>query len=189
MLAFLPLLRFLAATGLQAHCNDIQVHVSDPDPNGLRVRTAPDRNARIIGILPTTSVAQTSLHLDSSVGGWVHFRTATLTESEHPYLHPVPPQGWVAASMVSASPNDGHLVRGISLHKSPKSTKSLGIIRLQPSPSGGGEINFRQKRLLGCQGDWIHIEGSFLENHIAQPPVQGWLAPGDYCGSSLTTCP
>jgi len=184
-----PLLGFLLSAASPATCHDVRVHVVDKDPSGLNVRAAPDRNARVIGRLPTTAVIQTGLELDSSSGGWVHFRMVELTQEQSLWKHPLPPQGWVAASMVHAGPDDGDLMDGVALRIRPDAkAASLGTIRLEPSGSQDGIPNFRQRRVLGCQGAWLQIEGSFLKAGAALSPVQGWLAPGDHCGSSLTNC-
>lgn len=185
----LSLLGLLLGAEAPAGCHDVDVHVVDKDPAGLNVRAAPDRNARVIGRLPTTAVVQTRLELDSSAGGWVHFRSVELTEGKQPWEHPLPGRGWVAASMTYAGPDDGDWTKGVPLRARPDTAvPSLGTLSLESSGSQEGTPNFRPLRVLGCLGAWLHLEGSFLKGGLPLPPVQGWLAPGDHCGSSLTDC-
>ncbi len=180
---------FLLSSAPPVGCHDVAVHVVDKDPAGLNVRAAPDRLARVIGKLPTTAVLQVYLKLDSSSSGWVHFRSVSVEEGKMPWKHPLPKRGWIAASMVYASPGDGNGTKRVSLRLSPDST-STNLGSIDPMPSGPQEEtpNFRPLRVWGCHGAWLQIEGSFLEGDSLRPPIKGWLAPGDHCGSSLTNC-
>ena len=44
-----------------------------------------------------------------------------------------------------------------------------------------GADSFRVARLIACQGDWVQVEGTFIDTHLT-----GWAA--GTCSNQVTTC-
>lgn len=62
------------------------------------------------------------------------------------------------------------LLAAAGLLKTLPNTGSSVLIRLQ---------NDVEAAITGCRGEWVKV------NYRG---VEGWLAPGSYCGASITTC-
>lgn len=144
-------------------CN-VSVYAIDPDPKGINVRAAPNKNAAVLQIIPHDPDG-TVVELSASNGDWVFVRSAEGMSSDTP----LPGKGWVYAPLlaVRAGPPSGKKARLFS----------------RPDPGGtviktiAGES---EVRLAGCSAAWVQVISG---TH------KGWLAPGDYCGNPVTTCP
>jgi len=168
----------LLTWGLPVHCSggnspfmpegttacDVSVYTIDPDPKGINIRSAPNRNAPVLQIIPHDPDG-TIVQLSASSGDWVHVRTAEGLNSDIP----LEGKGWVYAPLlaVRAGPSSGKKARLFS----------------RPDPGGSVMATIAgesEVRLAGCSGAWVQvISGTY----------KGWLAPGDYCGNPVTTCP
>lgn len=142
----------------------VSVYTIDPDPKGINVRSVPKKNAPVVQVIPLDPDG-TIVELSASNGDWVFVRSAEGMSSDTP----LPGKGWVYAPLlaVRAGPPSGKKARLFS----------------RPDPGGtviktiAGES---EVRLAGCSAAWVQVISG---TH------KGWLAPGDYCGNPVTTCP
>ena len=168
--------------------------INDPDPAGLNVRDAPDRNARVLGRLPPRDIGRVVQNNGSLfvlpeiqvIGyrkGWFLIEMGgpgTLTYY-HPDLPPPKPysgRGWVAGNMLTV----GLLRDGL---KQAPSKQSADVIRVSPQDVKG--------RIIACSGDWVHVEIALvdgmtplLENGAPKGAVRGWT--NGTCARQLATC-
>jgi SH3-like domain-containing protein len=136
----------------------------DPDPKGTNIRSAPDKNSPVLRVI-THDPEGIAVILAGSFKDWILIQSAEGVASEFRFQG----KGWVHASLlaVRAVPNSG---RKVILYSKP----DTGSQAVKTFP---GET---EARLAGCKGQWMQVK-------IGKK--QGWLAPGDYCGNPVTTCP
>lgn len=144
-------------------CN-VSAYAIDPDPKGINVRSAPTKNAPVVQIIPLDPDG-TIVELSASNGDWVFVRSAEGMSSDTP----LPGKGWVYAPLlaVRTGPPSGKKARLFS-----RPDTGSPVIK---TIAGESEV-----RLAGCSAAWVHVISG---THT------GWLAPGDYCGNPVTTCP
>lgn len=140
------------------------VYAVDPDPGGTNVRSAPHKTSPVFLVIPYDSEG-TVVALSASSEDWVLIHSAQGLTSKFQFRG----EGWVHASLlaVRAVHPTG---RKVPLYSKPDTGSS--VIKMV-----AGET---EARLAGCMGDWRQVR---IENQ------KGWLAPGDYCGNPVTTCP
>ena len=175
---------------------DFKALSRDPDPAGLNVREAPDKNAPIVGrVLPPMKIqgekVLADVHVIGYAKGWflVELGPYAVEDMPHDAPQPYTGRGWVAASMLTTE-----LLRN-QLKQAP-SQKAADVADLMVM-KGGVEVSDPQsvkiRRILACSGDWVHVE-------IAVTPGMKALASGDAppgaargwangtCANQLTTC-
>jgi uncharacterized protein YraI len=149
---------------------DVECYVISDDPTGVKVRSGPGEEYPIIATLSTESIVTVSLQLTGTSGEW--FRIADLfMVKESPtdgYEKHVDITGWVTGPVlgVRAWPLETPLV---PLYEEPNTTSPV-LTRL-PRDAGA--------TIIGCNGDWLKVNYKSIE---------GWLAPGTYCGAAFTNC-
>lgn len=141
----------------------ISAYVIDKDPKGLNVRSGPGERYKIVGNLPTNTIA-VIVNLSASQGDWVQ-----LTKAESPEKVEFQGTGWVYTQLLGTSTR-GYGTQGVSLYPS-ASTQSSAIGRIPPQ---------RNVKLLSCAQSWALVEYEGLK---------GWIAPDAQCPNPLTTCP
>ena len=179
--------------------------INDPDPAGLNVRDAPDRNARVLGRLPprdTVALPQSTsnffvLPKFQVIGyrkGWFLMEMggqgAPYYDADLPPPKPYSGRGWVSASMLTAE-----LLRD-RLKQAP-SEQSADVLDLRGSDKEGIPPLFPQsvkiRRMIACSGDWVHVEvapikgmTTLLESGAPKGAVRGWA--NGTCAEQLSTC-
>jgi hypothetical protein len=179
--------------------------INDPDPAGLNVRDAPDRNARVLGRLPprdTVALPQSTsnffvLPKIQVIGyrkGWFLIEMggqgAPYYDADLPPPKPYSGRGWVSASMLTAE-----LLRD-RLKQAP-SEQSADVLDLRGSDKEGIPPLFPQsvkiRRMIACSGDWVHVEvapikgmTTLLESGAPKGAVRGWA--NGTCAEQLSTC-
>ena len=140
------------------------VYTVDPDPKGTNVRSAPQKKSPVLIVIPNDPEA-TVVELSASSEDWVLIHSAQGIASGFRFQG----EGWVHAPLlaVRAVHRTG---RKVPLYSKPDTGSS--VIEIY-----AGET---EARLAGCMGRWMQVR-------IGKQ--KGWLAPGDYCGNPVTTCP
>lgn len=169
----------------------------DPDPAGLNVREAPDRNARILGqVQPPVDILGTKLVADVHVigyqKGWFLVALGPYDPQEVAPHGPKPftGRGWVAGEMLTTE-----LLR-FMLKQEPRET-AADLVNLFVIDAKGWQISDPQsvkvRRILSCSGDWVHVEIALAKGVkplIATATdggiIRGWS--NGTCTNQLTTC-
>ena len=172
---------------------------NDPDPAGLNVREAPDRNARVLGRLPPVNIGGESVREELQVigyrKGWFLIEVgdgAPYYDANQPPHGPKPysGRGWVAGNMVTAG-----LLRD-RLKQSP-SQQSADVVDLRPVGKEGfpptDPQHVKMRRIIACSGDWVQVEVALekglkplLESGAPKGAVRGWA--NGTCAMQFTTC-
>jgi len=171
---------------------------NDPDPAGLNVREAPDRNAHIIGHVQTPTYLGRGTKVLAGVQvigykkGWFLVELGPYDPADLPPHGPKPytGRGWVAGNMLTTE-----LLR--DMLKQEPSEKAADVINLQVDDDSGGNVSnpqiVKMRRILACSGDWVHVEIALvkgmkplLKTDASPSAVRGWS--NGTCTSQLTTC-
>ena len=172
---------------------------NDPDPAGLNVRDAPDRNARVLGRLPPVDIGGESVLAEIQVigyrKGWFLIEVGRGPAYYDANLPPHRPQpysgrGWIAGNMLMAG-----LLRN-RLKQAP-SEQSADVIDLRVLDKEGTPLTDPQHvkmcRILACSGDWVRVELALvkgmkplLESGAPKGAVRGWA--NGTCAEQFTTC-
>jgi hypothetical protein len=166
---------------------------NDPDPAGLNVREAPDRNARILGRVQSPvdigggTKVLASVQVIGYRKGWFLVELGPYGPDDLPPHGPEPytGRGWVAANMLTTE-----LLRDM-LKQEPGAT-SADIVNLEVDNVSDPQT-VKMRRILSCSGDWVHVEIALMNGmkpliKSDAPPgsVRGWS--NGTCTSQLTTC-
>jgi len=141
----------------------ISAYVIDKDPKGLNVRTNPGNDSKIIGNLPTDTLA-VIVTLTAAQGNWVQ-----LSKAQGAKKIEFQGSGWVYAPLLGTSTR-GYATKSVSVYPN-ANTQSAAIGRI-PSQRG--------TKLLSCDRSWALVEYEGLK---------GWIEPESQCSNPLTTCP
>ena len=170
----------------------------DPDPAGLNLHEAPDRNAPIVGRLPPPSDigdGETKVVAEVRVigfeKGWFLVAAGPCNASDLPAQGPKPytGRGWVAGKMLTTE-----LLR--NMLKQGPSQGSADVIDLEVDDANGNVSNpqsVKLQRILACSGDWLHAEFALEKGMVPliksggpAGTVSGWT--NGSCTAQLTTC-
>ena len=167
---------------------------NDPDPAGLNIHEAPDKNARIVGRLaPPSDIGDGITKVLSEVTvigfkkGWFLVKTGPYNAADEPPQGPklYTGRGWVAGNMLTTE-----LLR--NMLKQGPSEKSADVVNLEVD-GGVNPQSVKMRRILACSGDWIHIEIALekgvkplLKTEAPAGSVRGWS--NGTCTNQLTTC-
>jgi SH3-like domain-containing protein len=144
----------LAKSNNPQKCN-IYAYVIDKDTQGLNVWNGVSMRNRILGQVPTNSTVQ----VIADFGNWLK-----ITNADAGFKG----TGWVSVNKLGISTR-GYRKKGVNLYAN--ANQQSQKLKLIPA-------DFPVK-LLGCQGDWAHVE---------YQGIKGWLKREDQCGAALTTC-
>ncbi|MFD1944263.1 SH3 domain-containing protein [Paradevosia shaoguanensis] len=169
----------MAADAAVAVCT-ISAWVNDPDPNGLNVRAGPSRDAAVIGRLPLDDDHfPAKVSIIGAQDGWFRIDKAVLDD----YTDTQPKvvfegEGWVSGRLLSLLVNDP------DLHAAPwaESPVVAHLFYQDAYGSVAGADSFGVTRLITCQGDWVQVEGTFIDTQLT-----GWATRT--CSNQVTTCP
>ena len=163
---------------------------TDPDPAGLNVRAAPDRNAAIIGNLPAARDVggesfATEVSITGSKDGWLRISQGWVLDYifDEPTEIAFEGEGWVSGRHL------GLLLNYRNLHGGPSSDTPV-VATLAGTNEGFryGPDSFLVERIHACRGDWVEVEGALTVDGVARgPTLRGWTART--CSNQVTTCP
>lgn len=149
-------------TSNQQTCQ-ISAYLIDKAPKGVNVRSGPGESYKIVGNIPTNTLA-VIVKISASQGDWVQ-----LTKAESPEKTQFQGTGWVSSQLLGTSTR-GYATKSVSVYSSANPQSS--IVGRIPSQRGA--------KLLGCDRSWALVE---------YEGIKGWLAPDAQCANPLTTCP
>lgn len=147
----------------------LQGYSIDKDRRGLNVRSGPGKNfgviARLKRVRDGSSYILPEMEITGSKGPWLHIGYAREGLDGRTLFRG---SGWVHSNMVAVTTRGSYPERVI-LRKS-KRSRSRIIARLATET---------EVRMRSCKGNWAQV---------AYRGRLGWLAPGDHCGTAVTTC-
>ena len=154
----------------------------DPDPAGLNVRAAPDKDAKVIGRIPAARAQASDTYsaefdIIGSQGGWLLIRNAHFADygdgkgNQAVFAGP----GWVFADKVR------FLINTPELRKAP-SAQSPVVVRLASADFSMGPDSATIDHVYGCSGLFADVAA-----HMAgKPSTRGWVTK--VCSNQVTTC-
>ena len=166
---------------------------NDPDPAGLNVREAPDRNARILGQLspPVNIGGNTIVLAEVRVIGfqkdWFLIETGPDNPNDLPSRMPKPysGRGWVAGNLLTTE-----LLR--NMLKQAPSEAAADVVDLDVDGVSDPQT-VKMRRILACSGDWVQVEVALaqgmkplVKTDAPAGAVRGWA--NGTCTAQLTTC-
>lgn len=135
----------------------------DKDPHGTRIRSAPGA-APVLRVIPHDEDGSI-VELSESSRNWLRIRAfETLSSGAIEKV-----DGWVHAPLMAVR----------ATHP------SAATVALLAGPDAGAAVlaqiaSDTDLPLRGCQGRWRRVQAGALS---------GWLAPGNYCWTPVSTCP
>ena len=163
---------------------DFRAWSKDRDPAGLNVRAAPKRDAAVIGRLPAPrddggETLAVEFRVVGGDGPWLQIENAGYGDYGNGAKRVFSGRGWVAAGLVEVGVQDEKVRLG--------PTSEAGIVD-EPRPAADGNYDFLfLRRILGCRGKWIEMEGEFrVERDTPGRAVRGWVT--NLCGNQVTNC-
>ena len=171
---------------------------NDPDPAGLNVRDAPDRDARVLGrLLPPTDIGGAIVLAEIQVIG--HRKGWFLIEAG-PYLVANPPphrpkpysgRGWIAGSMLTAGLSRKQAEAGAK--RAIRGRHRSASSRQGRDPSSSKSDTVKLRRIIACSGDWVQVEIALvkgmtplLESGAPKGAVRGWA--NGTCAEQFAPC-
>jgi hypothetical protein len=150
-----------AAAAEAARCN-VTLAVTDQDPKGLNVRSAPDAKASIVAVLKGGDYIE--VHVTGQSGQWYAIDRATRIDTQKNDEVIFKGKGFVHGSKIGGSLDGGSAVLD------------------KPDDKSGKPIKWDQEhdddfKLLGCSGQFVKIQGK---------KAVGWSDA--VCTNQLTTC-
>jgi hypothetical protein len=139
---------------------DATVDVTDSDPAGTHVRSAP--GGAVIATLKSSDFGWVSVHLTAQLGDWYEIDTASLEDTEHPATL-FRGKGYVHKSMLGVSGFEN----GATLYIAPDGKRPL------VSGLAGDQV----VALLGCSGPYLKVKAG---------KYSGWTK--EACTNMNTTC-
>jgi len=135
-----------------------------PDIEGVNIRLAPHKTAAILRVIPYDR-ERTLVGLSAAYEDWVLVHSAEGPSSDFRFEE----KGWVYAPLLAVRA-EHRTGRKIPLYREPDSRSH--ILRKLESET--------EVRLKGCKDAWRQVNAG---------KQTGWLAPDEYCGNPVTTCP
>lgn len=164
-------------------CN-VSAFITDKDPKGLNVRSAPDKN--VISRIPYKSYQPEqpiTVHIIDAKTGWLKIERWTDGLTTGKFAG----DAWIYGKLVAVSVKGDenvkvyggtegattHLVAGV--HEKPAAeTPLLGQL----------DAENQLVNILDCQDQWILTEGKMLDGKL----LKGWLAPQKQCPNFSSAC-
>ncbi len=163
---------------------DVSAFITDKDPKGLNVRSAP--NKEVISRIPyKTYQPETpiTVHIIDAQKSWLKIDRWTDGLTTGTFQG----EAWVYSKLIATSVkgdeeikvyggSEGAYQRRVaSVHEQP--TLEAPIV---------GQINADNQtvNIIDCQGEWIFITGKMLDGK----PVKGWLPPNRQCPNVSAAC-
>ncbi len=151
----------------QSHAGcDVWAYVVDKDPKGMNIRQTP-KNGKVISRI----AKDTGIHIVGAKNGWLKI---DFWENGEGVQTKLKKGGWVYGKLVATSIR-GYEEGGTNVYMAPSNS----------STSNGKFLAEMEVNLLGCQGEWLQVEGKAVDGSTAK----GWLEPEEQCPTPFTTCP
>jgi hypothetical protein len=145
---------------------DMSAYVTDPDPKGTNIRSAPNGEATVVKTMPNAS--DTVVKIKGYSGGWFEISRAEMVGDEARVVFEG--RGWVHSSLLGLEVgNNGY--GPPALYAAPNK-QSRVLKRLRPDEDS--------VKLLACKEGWAKVQSG---------GQTGWLAREGQCANPLTTCP
>ncbi len=162
---------------------------TDPDPNGLNVRAAPDSTATVIGNLPPAKEVgaerfATEVSITGSKDGWLRISEGWVLDYiwDDPIEFVFKGEGWVSGRHLGLRLNSRNLRSGPS-HEAP-------LVATLAGETGGiryGPDSIRVERIHACRGEWVEVEGALeIDGTSMGSTLRGWTT--GTCANQVTTC-
>lgn len=163
---------------------------TDPDPNGLNVRAAPQSDAPIIGNLPAAREVgverfATEVSITGSKDGWLRISEGVVIDYiwDDPTEIAFKGEGWVSGRHLGLRLNYRHLHAGPS-----PDAPVVATIAGTADGTRYGPDSILVDRIHACWGDWVEVEGALTIDGISHGPgLRGWTT--GTCSNQVTTCP
>jgi hypothetical protein len=179
----------LAAAIVPAHECRLEAWVVDRDPAGLNVRSAPSREARLLGTLPPLVNPDgerdygVELRITGAKDGWLRIEGARDDPSRNGLGTPRPTYagtGWISGNLVRFGVQSAHG------YAQPDVKSERRVDLGQDWLSDRAEIT----RMLACKDDWAHVEFRLRAATGAADalgePQRAWFR--GICANQETTC-
>lgn len=173
LLAIGAILLPAAAADEVAACT-ISAWSNDTDIEGLNIRAGAGSDAPIIGQVPMGG----EVSITGAKDGWFRIDQAVLIDYDSGETTDVfAGEGWVSGHLL------GLLLNDLDLHTAPSADSPVVAHLFHEDAAGNlsGADSFAVTSLLTCQGDWVQIDGTFIDTHLT-----GWATRT--CSNQVTTC-
>jgi hypothetical protein len=163
---------------------DVSAFITDKDPKGLNVRSAPNKN--VISRIPYKSYQPEqpiTVHIVDVKTGWLKIDRWTDGLTTGKFAG----DAWVYSKLVAVS------VKGdenIKVYGGPEGATTRLVAGIHEKPSvttpllGQLDAENQLVNILDCQGQWILTEGKQLDGK----KLKGWLAPQKHCPNLAAIC-
>ena len=163
--------------------------LTDTDPKGTNLRSAPRADAPVIGHLPPQFKLEggdvtvgAEFEIVGSKNGWLLIRNADVTpQNEDLKIFPGP--AWLSGRLAGFTIGSLEL-RAAPADDAPVVAKLMGEL---PDGSGYGADLFKVLQVHSCQGHFAEVTilaAPDIDPHAK--PLRGWV--GHVCSTQLTTC-
>lgn len=163
---------------------DVSAFITDKDPKGLNVRSAPDKN--VISRIPYKSYQPEqpiTVHIVDVKTGWLKIDRWTdgLTTGQFAG------EAWIYGKLVAVS------VKGdenIKVYGGPEGATTRLVAGVHEKPAAEtpllGQLDAENQlvNILDCQNQWILTEGKMLDGKL----LKGWLDPNKQCPNFSAAC-
>jgi hypothetical protein len=163
---------------------DVSAFITDKDPKGLNVRSAPSKN--VISRIPYKSYQPEqpiTVHIVDVKTGWLKIDRWTDGLTTGKFAG----EAWIYSKLVAVT------VKGddnIKIYGGPEGATTRLVAGVHEKPSvetpllGQLDAENQLVNILDCQGQWILTEGKMLDGKL----LKGWLAPQQQCPNLPTAC-
>ena len=163
---------------------DVSAFITDKDPKGLNVRSAPNKN--VISRIPYKSYQPEqpiTVHIVDVKADWLKIDRWTDGLTTGKFAG----EAWIYNKLAAVA------VKGddnIKIYGGPEgaTTRLVAGIREKPSAEAPllGQLDAENQlvNILDCQGQWILTEGKMLDGKR----LKGWLAPQQQCPNLPAAC-
>jgi hypothetical protein len=166
----------------------IRGYLTDTDPNGTNVRSAPRVDAAAIGRLPqhaphsrdSADAVAAEFDIIGSKNGWLLIRNARFENPDRPVVSVFDGPGWISGGMV------GFTIGSNELRSAPAADAAIVAPLTGETPDGVyGPDSWQVVRVHSCSG---HSAEVTIRRSASPTPkaLRGWV--GRVCSNQLTTC-
>lgn len=169
---FAILFLFAAPARGQQVCTG-NAYITDKDPKGTNVRATPDVKSTVIRVIPFNEDG-VIVTLRASENGWIKISDYEPIGGGKKKVN-----GWVSATLLGTGGRSVEKIGKVLYAEPNLSSKTQSLTQL-------GDLNEIGWRLLGCSGDWVHVEQRYP---ASKAPLSGWLPGDSHCPNPVSTCP
>jgi hypothetical protein len=166
-----------------ARC-DVSAFITDKDPKGLNVRSAPDKN--VISRIPYKNYQPEqpiTVHIVDAKTGWLKIDRWTDGLTTGKFAG----EAWIYGKLVAVS------IKGdenIKIYGGPEGATTHLVANIHEKPAAEtpllGQLDAENQlvNVLDCQDKWILTAGKMLDGKL----LKGWLAPQQQCPNFSSAC-